>query len=63
MAADGPAAWSRGQASRFSGEAEAAAEVIAPLAQEILEDPQGHLKKMLSQGALQRHRGQAHGAW
>ena len=34
----------------FSGEAEAAAEVIAPLAQEILEDPQGHLKKMLSRG-------------
>eukprot|EP00439_Symbiodinium_sp_Y106_P069318 s312_g11.t3 len=30
--------------------AEAAAEIIAPLAQEILEDPQGHLRKMLSRG-------------
>ena len=35
---------------RSPAEAEAAAEVIAPLAQEILEDPQGHLKKMLSRG-------------
>ena len=45
---------------RSPAEAEAAAEIIAPLAQEILEDPQGHLRKM--PGALQRHRGSAHGA-
>ena len=35
---------------RSPAEAEAAAEIIAPLAQEILEDPQGHLRKMLGRG-------------
>ena len=35
---------------RSPADAEAAAEIIAPLAQEILEDPQGHLRKMLSRG-------------
>ena len=35
---------------RSPAEAEAAAEIIAPLAQEMFEDPQGHLRKMLSRG-------------